>query len=151
YLEAQGEQMPRLPSGQPFVPPAMPNYDDEELGYSFFRMGVADADYNNLTLPRTFFGRSLLARASFTHHDLSESRICWNDFEGCDFTGADLSGCDMRSSNFKGCKFVGTVLRGADFRRASFEDCDFTGADVTGAVAEVLDSVGCPRDYLSED
>jgi uncharacterized protein YjbI with pentapeptide repeats len=151
HLESQGETMPRDPSGRPFVPTAMPNYDDEELGFSIFRSGAEDADLRNLSLPRTYFGRSLLQQVSFSNTDLSESRMCWNDFESCDFSGADLSRCDMRASNFKGCKFVGAVLRGADLRRSSFEDCDFTGAVLAGAVAEDMDGIGCVQDYLTED
>jgi uncharacterized protein YjbI with pentapeptide repeats len=151
HLESQGEMMPRDPSGRPFVPQAIPNYDDEELGSSLFRSGVEDADLSNLSLPRTYFGRSLLQRVSFANTDLSESRICWNDFEGCDFSGADLSRCDMRASNFKGCSFVGAVLHQTDLRRSSFEDCDFAGADLTGAVAEDADFQGCVQDYLTDE
>src|SRR5262245_39094725 len=115
--------MPRDPDGRPFVPPRMPHYDDENIGFSFFRHLIEDSDYGNLTLPGTFFGRSLLTRVSFANTDLSRSRMCGNDF-----SGADLSGCDMRASRFEGCKFTGAVLRGADLRRSSFEDCDFAGA-----------------------
>jgi uncharacterized protein YjbI with pentapeptide repeats len=111
-------------------------YDEEPLGLSCFRSGLEDADRSHLTMPRTFFGRSWLVRVSFADTDLSESCMCWNDFDDCDFTGADLSGCDMRASKFTGCKFVGAVLRGADLRRSYFKDCEFTGADLTGAVAE---------------
>ena len=128
----------------------MPNYDDAEPGFSLFRTNVEDADLSSLTLPRTFFGRSSLLRVRFANTDLSESRMCWNDFEECDFSGADLSGCDMRASSFEGCKFVGTILRGADLRRSSFDDCDFTGAELTGAVAEVEDAIGCVEDYLTD-
>lgn len=136
YLQAAGEATPRRLDGRPFVPDRMPNYDDEELGFSYFRYRLEDADNSNLTLPRTFFGRSWFARVSFVNTDLSESRMCWNDFNDCDFTGADLSGCDLRASTFTDCKFVGSVLRGADLRRSYFMDCDFDGANVTGAVAE---------------
>src|SRR5262249_13070869 len=137
YLEAEGERVPRDAAGQPCVPVQMPSYDDaERLGLSYFRTLLEDVDHSNLTLPRTYFGRSLVQRVSFANTDLSESRMCWNDFEECEFSGADLSGCDMRASKFIGCKFVGAVLRGADLRRSSFEGCDFSGADLTGAVAE---------------
>jgi uncharacterized protein YjbI with pentapeptide repeats len=151
YLEAQGDTMPRSSDGRPFVPPAMPSCDDEELGYSFFRSGADDADLSNLSLPRTYFGRSLLRRVSFANTDLCESRMCWNDFEACDFSGADLSGCDMRASSFKGCKFAGAVLRGADLRRSWFEDCNFAGAELAGAVAEDADFQGCVQDYLTDE
>jgi uncharacterized protein YjbI with pentapeptide repeats len=137
HLESQGEEMPRDSDGRPFVPPHMPNYEDKEpLGFSFFGRDGQVEDYGNLTLPRTYFGHSTLTRLSFANTDLSGSRMCWNDFLGCDFSEADLSECDMRASTFTGCKFVGAVLRGADLRRSSFKECDFTGADLTGAVGE---------------
>ncbi len=151
YLEAQGDIMPRGSDGRPFVPTAMPNYDDEDLSFSIFRSGADDADLSNLSLPRTYIGRSGFRRVSFANTDLSESRMCWNDFEGCDFSGADLSGCDLRASGFNGCKFAGAVLRGADLRRSSFEDCDFTGAELAGAVAQDADFQGCVQDYLSHE
>jgi uncharacterized protein YjbI with pentapeptide repeats len=151
YLESQGEQAPRHIDGRPVVRDRMPSVDDEEpLGLSYYKYRLEEADNSNLTLPRTFFGRSLFARVGFVNTDLSESRMCWNDFEDCDFTGADLSGCDMRASNFKCCKFVGAVLRGADLRRSAFVDCDFTGAELADAVAEDEDAIGCVQDYLSE-
>jgi len=136
YLEAKGETMPRDPSGCPFIPTAVPNDYDEELGYSFFRTRLEDYDLSHLSLPRTFFGRSELGRVSFAGTDLSESRMCWNDFVGCDFYRTDLSRCDMRASKFEQCRFVGASLRGADLRRSSFEGCEFSGADLTGAIAE---------------
>ncbi len=150
-LESKGEEMPRDSAGRPFVPAEMPNCDDEELGVSFFRAGVEGADYSSLTLPRTFFGRSELSDIDFRNTDLSGSRMCWNDFIRCDFSAADLSGCDMRASNFRECKFVRTVLKGADLRRSSFEDCDFKGADLTGAMAEDEDAIGCVQDHLTEE
>lgn len=137
HLEAQGEEMPRAPDGRPIVPPQMPSYEDEEpLGFSFFGRDGQVEDYSNLTLPRTFFGHSTLNRLKFTGTNLSGSRMCWNDFLGCDFSGADLSECDMRASTFTGCRFTGAILRGADFRRSYFKHCDFAGAELTGAVAE---------------
>jgi len=151
YLEAEGEETPRRPDGSPFVHDRMPNHDDEELGFSYFRYRLEDADNSNLTLPRTFFGRSWFARVSFANSDLSESRMCWNEFDACDFSGADLSGCDMRASDFKGCKFVGAVLRVADLRRSSFDDCDFTGAELASAVAEDEGYEGCVHESLSPD
>jgi uncharacterized protein YjbI with pentapeptide repeats len=151
HLESQGEEMPRDSDGRPFVPPQMPNYEDEELGFSFFGRGGQVEDYSNLTLPRTYFGHSTLTRLSFANTDLSESRMCWNDFVGCDFSGADLSACDLRASVFKDCRFVGAAFRGADLRQAWFEDCDFTGADLTGAVAEDVSGDGCPQDFLTKE
>ena len=79
---------------------------------------------------------------SFAGTDLSESRMCWNDFVGCDFSGADLSGCDMRASKFEQCRFAGASLRGADLRRSSFEGCEFSTADLTGTIAEDSDAIG---------
>ena len=48
-LESQGEEMPRNSDGQPFVPPQMPNYEDEELGFSFLAAG--DRRRTTATLP----------------------------------------------------------------------------------------------------
>jgi uncharacterized protein YjbI with pentapeptide repeats len=129
----------------------MPNFGDEELRFSYYKYRLEDADNSNLTLPRTFFGRSWFIRVSFANTDLSESRMCWNDFDGCDFSGADLSGCDLRASRFSGCNFAEAVLRGADLRRSTFEDCDFAGADLSNAVAEDADFQGCVQDYLSDE
>jgi uncharacterized protein YjbI with pentapeptide repeats len=152
YLESQGTQAPRHPDGRPLVHDAMPNHDDDEpFGVRHFRTHREDADYGNLTMPRTFFGRSWLIRVSFANADLSSSRMCWNDFDECDFSNADLSGCDLRASQFKGCTFRDAVLRGADLRRSSFEDCDFAGADLAGAVAEEEDGDGCFQDYLTDE
>lgn len=136
HLEAQGEKMPRDSKGKPFVPKKMPAYDDNKLGFEFFRTVCEDIDYSNLTLPRTYFGRSEIRNVNFANTDLSESCMCWNDFIGCDFSGADLSGCDMRSSNYENCKFDSAIFKGADLRGAAFEGCTFTGADFKGAVAD---------------
>jgi BTB/POZ domain-containing protein KCTD9 len=151
YLESEGEETPRRADSCPFVHESMPNIDDEELGFHYYKYRLEDADNSNLTLPRTFFGRSWFVRVNFANTDLSESRMCWNEFDGCDFSGADLSRCDMRSSIFKGCRFVGTTLRGADFRRSGFEACDFTGADLTGTVAEDEDAINCVQDFLTDE
>ena len=83
--------------------------------------------------------------------DLSESCMCWNDFDDCDFSGADLSGCDMRASIFRRCSFAGAVLRGADLRRSSFDGCGFAGADLSGAVAEDTGSRARLRELLSAE
>jgi BTB/POZ domain-containing protein KCTD9 len=152
YLEANGELVPRDAAGCPFVPARMPRYDDEEpLGFSYFRDRVEDADNSNLTLPRTHFARSLFVRVKFANTDLSESRMCWNDFEECDFSGADLSGCDMRASNFKDCKFAGAVLRGADLRHSSFENCDFAAAELAGATADRGNATRRVQDCLTDE
>ncbi len=129
--------MPRTASGEPFIPPGMPNYnDDDERGFRFFRAIESDSRFSGLSLPRTYFGRSLLERTSFANTDLTESRMCWNDFEDCDFTGADLTGCDMRSSTFRRCKFVEAAMCGADLRGSKFEACEFRGADLSGVLIE---------------
>lgn len=151
YLEAEGEDVPRRADGRPFVPDRMPSDDDEVLGFSYFRYRLVGADNSNLTLPRTFFGRSWFVGVSFVNTDLAGSRMCWNDFNRCDFSGADLSDCDMRASHFLGCKFVGAILRGADLRRSSFEECDFTGAELAGAVAEDEDYEGRVLDSLNPE
>ena len=134
FFETTGMKMPRDSHGRPFVPPRMPSHDDPEpLGFDFFRCMESDRDLSNLTLPRTFFGRSLLERILFRNTDLSESRMCWNDFVDCDFTSADLVGCDLRSSLFRNCKFTGASLKNAELRGAEFKRCDFTGAHMEGA------------------
>lgn len=136
FLDKQGEEVPLDESSAPFVPSQMPSQDDEVLGFSFFRERLEDADYSNLTLPRTFFGRSELERISFQNTDLSESRMCWNDFIECDFSRADLFACDMRASTYVRCKFDQAILKDADFRRSYFEDCTFIGANLAGVMVD---------------
>jgi uncharacterized protein YjbI with pentapeptide repeats len=128
----------------------MPTIYDKELRLSYFRTGLAGADRSHLTMPRTFFGRSLFERVSFVDTDLSESCMCWNDFDDCDFTGADLSGCDMRAALFRRCTFDRAVLRGADLRGSSFEGCTFVGAEMAGAVVDQAGALGHLIDKLSE-
>jgi len=111
HLAMRGEEMPRDAAGRPFVHSRMPRFDDEELGFMFFRTESIDADFSRCTLRRTFFGRSLLQKVKFSDTDLAESCMCWNDFNDCDFGKADLTGCDMRSSNFQNCWFGVTVRR----------------------------------------
>jgi BTB/POZ domain-containing protein KCTD9 len=128
----------------PPIPDHRPQIDDDPFGVTFFRTFVGqdieqgDADVShrnleNLTLPRTLFGRSYIQHVSFKNTDLSESTLCWNDFNEVNFTDADLSGCDLRASIFSEVDFVRTNLRNADLRRSSFEACDFTDADMRGA------------------
>ncbi len=138
FLASEGERVPRRPDGEPFVPDAMPNHNDPagRIGFSYFKYRLEDADNSDLTLPRTFFGRSYFVRVRFANTDLTESRMCWNDFVDCDFGRADLSRCDMRASRFKGCSFAGAILRDADLRGSSFAECVFAGADLAGAVAD---------------
>ena len=87
-----------------------------------------------LTLPRTFFGRSVINDAPFQNTDLRESNLCWNNFMRVDFTDAILTRCDLRASIFDNVKFVRADLSGADMRRSSFENCDFDGASLTGVI-----------------
>jgi uncharacterized protein YjbI with pentapeptide repeats len=129
----------------PPIPDHRPQCGDEApLGVSFFRTfvgqdiehgdeNVSHRDLENLTLPRTFFGRSYIQHVSFKNTDLSESTMCWNDVSEVNFTDADLSGCDLRASLFSEVDFVRANLRGADFRRTNMEACDFTDADMRGA------------------
>ena len=121
---------------QPPMPDHVPQPEDEEpLGLNFFRTFVGEgADLSNLTVPRTFFGRSEISNASFRNTDLSESNLRWNDFIDVDFTKAILARTDIRASNYTRVNFTGADLRGADMRRADFEDCVFHNAAMDGAV-----------------
>ncbi len=111
----------------PPMPTRQPAYDDELLGLEFFRTEVADLQATAMTLPRTFFGRSRIAACSFVDTDLSESTLCWNDFEDVDFSRAGLGRADLRSSLFLRCRFDGADLSEADLRRSTFEECTFVG------------------------
>jgi|SRR5689334_21358484 len=125
-----------LDPSEPLSPPSrMPRYDDEgPFGFSVFRTRLDDSlDLSGLSLPRSFFQRSEISRASFRNTDLHESNLCWNDFLGTDFTDADLACSDMRSSLFQQVVFVNAKLDGADLRRSSFINCDFEGATMRGA------------------
>jgi hypothetical protein len=137
----------------PPMPDHRPQFDDStSIGVRFFRTwvgvgrpfglepsspedweDVAEHALENLTLPRTFVGRSEIGPISFKNTDLSESTLCWNDFIEVNFTDADLSGSDLRASIFKRVAFVRANLRTADLRRSGFEACDFTDADMAGA------------------
>jgi hypothetical protein len=130
YPEAGAEGVvPPLPDHRPQC------HDEEPLGIRFFRswVGFVESNLESLSLPRTFFGRSEIGPVSFKNTDLSESTLCWNDFNEVDFTDADLSGCDLRASIFREVNFVRTNLRNADLRRSGFVACDFTDADMRGA------------------
>jgi uncharacterized protein YjbI with pentapeptide repeats len=120
----------------PPIPDHLPQYDDEEpLGVSFFRTFVGEGeDLSNLTLPRTFFGRSEINNVIFQNTDLSESNLCWNDFTDVDFTNATLTSSDLRASNYERVKFIATDLTNADMRQSWFKDCDFEGACMAGTV-----------------
>jgi uncharacterized protein YjbI with pentapeptide repeats len=95
-----------------------------------------EGDYSALSIPRTFFGKSLIEQASFENSDLSESVLCWNDFIDVNFSSASLQNADLRRSVFERCLFANADLRGADLRGSDFTDCGFAGAQFEGAVAE---------------
>lgn len=123
-----------LEAGQvPSMPARRPGADDDgPLGVSFFRTRVS-GEFSNMTLPRTFFGRSEVRDASFRNTDLSESTLCWNDFIAVDFSDGSLRRSDLRAAEFSGVSFARCDMRDADLRRSHFENCDFAGADLRGA------------------
>ena len=137
------------PKERPPIPKRLPRHDDESpLGFSMCRARLEDnLDLSDLSLPRSFFGRSEINRVSFRNTDLHESNLCWNDFLGTDFTDADLRRSDMRSSIFQQVVFVNANLDGADLRRSSFIDCNFEGATMRGVA---LTREQCPTMHLSE-
>ena len=111
------------PGAIPPLPERAPRFDDEVLGVEFFRTQLADAKLENLTLPRTFLGRSEIRAVSFRGTDLSESTMCWNDFVNVDFFRADLRRADLRASTFERVVFDGADLTDADLRRLTFNAC----------------------------
>jgi uncharacterized protein YjbI with pentapeptide repeats len=119
----------------PSIPDRMPRYDGAEpWGVNFFRERVQDKDFSNLTLPKTYFGRSELKGVRFRNTDLSQSNLCWNDFIDVDFSETILDACDLRCSLFERVKFIDADLRAADLRGSSFKACLFDGANVQGAI-----------------
>jgi len=117
----------------PPLPERRPRYDGPEpLGVSFFRNRVSADKFENLTLHRTFFGRSEVRDMSFKGSDLSESTLCWNDFVSVDFSDCDLSRSDLRAALFEYVNFSGANLSQSDLRRSDFNGCDFSGATLTG-------------------
>lgn len=120
----------------PPMPDHLPQYDDPEpLGVNFFRTFVGEGDkFDDLSLPRTFFGRSEINDASFKNTDLTESNLCWNDFINVDFSEAILARSDMRASQFENVQFVRADLRGADMRQSDYVGCRFDDALMDGAV-----------------
>lgn len=133
------------PGEIPPMPERMPRDDDEVPGVSFFRTFVGEhGDLSNLTLPRTFFGRSEINGALFCNTDLTESCLCWNNFTDVDFTGAVLARCDLRASNFTRTKFIRSDLRNADLRRSVFDGCLFDGALLDGAVMTTAQARNLP-------
>jgi uncharacterized protein YjbI with pentapeptide repeats len=135
FLEARGDEVPRTPAGAPLIPKRRPRFDDDVLGFSVFRTKLV-GDWSSLTLPRTYFGRSLVERVNFYDTDLSESVACWNDFVEVVFSSAVLDRADLRASTFQDCSFDRASLVEADLRRSSFFGCSFLGADLRGALAE---------------
>ena len=117
----------------PALPERSPRYDDEVLGVNFFRTALAEAKLENLTLPRTYFGRSEIRATSFQNTDLSESTANWNDLIDVSFKLANLSHCDLRACLLERVSFVEATLTEVDFRGCGFKGCDFSGADLTGA------------------
>lgn len=126
-LDDKGEPPP-IREGMPTI------YDTEPLGVQFFREFVEQEDFSDLTLPRTFFGRSEIKNVSFRKSDLSQSNLCWNDFIDVDFTEANLAEGDLRSSIFERVKFTDADLHGADLRRSAFNACVFNGAAMQGTI-----------------
>lgn len=120
----------------PPMPHQVPQPEDEEpLGISFYRTFLQNGvDLGNLTIPRTFFGRSEIREVSFKNTDLTESNLRWNDFIDVDFTEAVLAQADLRASLFTNVKFIRADLRNADMRRSDYEDCDFDSAIMDGAI-----------------
>jgi BTB/POZ domain-containing protein KCTD9 len=118
----------------PPLPSRRPRYDDPEpLGVEFFRTRVADDKFENLTLPRTFFGRSEIKNMSFKGSDLSESTFCWNDFITVDFAGCELARSDLRAALFERVSFLDANLSQCDLRRSEFRHCNFSRSNLEGA------------------
>jgi uncharacterized protein YjbI with pentapeptide repeats len=129
------QQLKYCPAGvAPPVPDRRPQFDDEELlGVRFFRTYRENGKLENLTLPRTYIGKSEFQSVSFANSYLYDSMLCWNDFNSVDFTDADLSDCDLRASIFRQNSFVRANLRNADLRHSHFKECDFTDSEMQGA------------------
>lgn len=117
----------------PKLPEQPPQYDDEILGVEFFRTIVEDGRFENLTLPRTYFGRSEIRNSSFAGSDLTESVANWNDFINVNFAEADLTKFDFRGCSLQKINFGGSILKDADLRCCGFENCNFQDAVMTGA------------------
>ena len=120
----------------PPIPHHLPQYDDEEpFGVNFFRTFIDEGeDFSNLTLPRTFFGRSQINSISFQNTDLSESNLCWNAFTAVNFTDAILAHSDLRASDFVDVKFISADLTKSDLRISWFQRCDFSHALMNGTI-----------------
>jgi BTB/POZ domain-containing protein KCTD9 len=119
----------------PPIPDHLPRYDDPDpLGVNFFRTRLANERLENLTLQRTFFGRSEVVGVSFKNTDLSQSNLCWNDFMDVDLSNASLESADLRASTFAKVRFNHANLAKADLRRSTFEGCTFDDATLAGAI-----------------
>jgi BTB/POZ domain-containing protein KCTD9 len=121
----------------PPIPHHLPQCDDndEPRGIRFFRYFIdRGEDFSNLTLPRTFFGRSHINNISFQNTDLSESNLCWNDFTAVNFTDAILARSDLRASDFVDVKFISADLTNSDLRISWFQECDFNNALMNGTI-----------------
>ena len=118
----------------PTLQQRLPQYDDEQLGLSFFRTHLSRLDLSNLTIPRTFFGRSSVEFVSFINTDLAESNLAWNDFISANFSYANLAKSDLRASVYKSVSFDGSILDGADLRLSTFEACSFREASMKGTI-----------------
>jgi len=138
-----------------------PQADDSEfLGVRFYRTFVGEGEkLEDLTLPRTFFGRTEINDASFKNTDLRESYLCWNDFVNVDFSDAVLARSEMRASQYENVRFVRTDLRGADMRLSDYDGCRFDDALMDGAVLthdqreqiELSDAQQAVIDWRDED
>ncbi len=118
----------------PPIPAQFPGFRDRDpLGVGFFRAFVGEEALDNFTLPRTFFGRCQAEELSMRNCDLTESNLCWANFDDVDFSDPELSGSDLRGSRFEDVRFTRASLRGCDLRGSVFIECDFTGADMKGA------------------
>jgi BTB/POZ domain-containing protein KCTD9 len=135
------------------IPKRMPQYDDEAIdGFSIFRMGLDEtADLSNLTLPRTYIGRSELNGVSFRNSDINESNMCWNDFILSNFEFAVLDSSDSRATNFSNCNFRHCSLRQTDLRHSTFSNCSFVNTDFSGAIVTELQLVemGLTKEQIS--
>ncbi len=124
FLQREGY---RRAGEAPPIPERRPQFDDDDLrGVRFFRTRLAGGRLDDLTLPRTYIAFSEVATLSFRNTDLSESTLCWNDFNSVSFADACLLDCDLRASIFREASFVRANLQNADLRHSTFTKCDFT-------------------------
>lgn len=91
-----------------------------------------EADFENLTLPRTLIDGCRFHAVSFRNTDLCLAYLA-AEFIDCDFAGCVLTCADLGRSTFFGCRFTDATLVAAELRGATLDHCDFAGADLTGA------------------